>query len=33
MEVFQAELADVARSKGERLRAARQGRRRTGFSA
>ncbi|SKC36296.1 5-(carboxyamino)imidazole ribonucleotide mutase [Krasilnikoviella flava] len=30
---FQAELGDVARAKGEKLRAAREGSRRTGFSA
>ncbi len=33
MAAFQAELGDVARAKGERLRAARDGSRRTGFSA
>lgn len=33
MVAFQAELADVARAKGDSLRAAREGTRRTGFSA
>ncbi|MCZ2262867.1 MULTISPECIES: 5-(carboxyamino)imidazole ribonucleotide mutase [unclassified Isoptericola] len=33
MVAFQAELADVARAKGDSLRAAREGARRTGFSA
>ncbi|MFE5307717.1 5-(carboxyamino)imidazole ribonucleotide mutase [Isoptericola sp. NPDC056573] len=33
MVAFQAELADVARAKGDKLRAAREGARRTGFSA
>jgi phosphoribosylaminoimidazole carboxylase PurE protein len=33
MAAFQAELGDVARAKGERLRAARGGGQRTGFSA
>ncbi|MGW8565905.1 5-(carboxyamino)imidazole ribonucleotide mutase [Isoptericola sp. NPDC055881] len=33
MVAFQAELGDVARAKGAKLRAAREGARRTGFSA
>ena len=33
MVAFQAELGDVARAKGDKLRAAREGARRTGFSA
>ncbi|MCK9794968.1 5-(carboxyamino)imidazole ribonucleotide mutase [Isoptericola sp. 4D.3] len=33
MVAFQADLGDVARAKGEKLRAARAGARRTGFSA
>ncbi|GAB3090597.1 5-(carboxyamino)imidazole ribonucleotide mutase [Isoptericola nanjingensis] len=33
MVAFQAELADVARAKGDSLRATREGARRTGFSA
>ncbi|MFC7878562.1 5-(carboxyamino)imidazole ribonucleotide mutase [Isoptericola sp. NPDC057391] len=33
MVAFQAELGDVARAKGEKVRASREGARRTGFSA